>query len=209
MGWPRSQLNAAEKKFVAHQIGEAHGVVFHRIDEAYPIDEFGPTRGDHVVEPRQVLRRHGDVGVEDHQNVAGRRVESAADRVVLPRSFLLEQLAISLRVRRDRALDGGVGVVGGVAFDEDDFGARAHLRDKLAERALESPAVVAAPGLGAATRDAVPERAARRFIREVLRLKNRGGRSRRCAGAVAHTSARPRRLDEVGVGHFEALREAH
>ena len=47
-----------------------------------------------VVEFRQVLRRHGEVGVEDHQHVAARLGEALAHGVALALAGLLERLDV-------------------------------------------------------------------------------------------------------------------
>ena len=49
---------------------------------------------DGVEEARQILGRHGQVGVEDHQDVAGRRREAHAHRVTLAAAGLPEQARV-------------------------------------------------------------------------------------------------------------------
>ena len=54
--------------------------------------------------------------------------ETQADRVALAYSGLSQQLAFSFWMRGNRFFDCDVSIVAGVAFDEDQFCAFAHLR---------------------------------------------------------------------------------
>ena len=110
------------------EIGEAHRPLLHRVHQPHAVDELALVRADRLVEARQVLRRDGEVGIQNHQDVAGRHGEAGAHGITLPAPGLAQELRVALRVGGDRCLDGGVGVVGGMSLDEDELRARAHLR---------------------------------------------------------------------------------
>ena len=95
-----------------------------------------------VVEAGQILGRHGEVGVEDHEDVARGVREAEPDGVALAASGLAEEPAESPRVRGDGPLDCAAGVVGRVAFDEDELRAGAHLGRAL-EDGVDVPGLVA------------------------------------------------------------------
>ena len=86
-----------------------------------------PLPGDkHLVERGNILGRHRQVGVQDHEHVpdAGLEPCRTASPFPIPPA---QELAAPLRVLFDGAFDDRVGVVVRVALDEDDLGPGAHL----------------------------------------------------------------------------------
>jgi len=148
---PREEL--AEEP-VPEIVDELHSALFHRIDEARAVDEASFPRGDRSEEPRQVLGRHCEVGVKDHQHVSGCRVKSLPHgvplaklehhgrrvRVVLVvRVLRLGHLQDELDVLHpaiplDDLFDLLLRAVGRRAVDEDDFGVSAEVWHPLDRR---------------------------------------------------------------------------
>ena len=67
--------------FIGTKIRELHGFFVHRIDEANPISKVGFPRSKDLHEFRQVLRRNGQIGIEDHDDVASGTPECFNDGV--------------------------------------------------------------------------------------------------------------------------------
>src|SRR6266852_1545423 len=78
------------KKLIADQIEETHGTGFHRINQARAIRKLRLTGSQDLDETRQLLRRHSQVGVENHQNIPSCMGEAEAHGVALAFAFLLE-----------------------------------------------------------------------------------------------------------------------
>src|SRR5262245_27690568 len=55
---------------VGDEVEDAHRLLLHRINETRAVDELALARANRVPELRQLLRRHGEIGIEDHQDVA-------------------------------------------------------------------------------------------------------------------------------------------
>ena len=68
--------------------------MLHRIDQAGAVDEVGLPALDHCVIFRQQLRRHRQIGIQDHQHVAGRRGKALADRIALALALLFQDLDV-------------------------------------------------------------------------------------------------------------------
>jgi hypothetical protein len=78
---------------------------------------------------RELLRRHGQVGVQDHQHIALGGGETLGDRVSFPHAASLpDELDVPVRVRRDHPLDLFGRPVRGVSLDEDQLGVPSHPR---------------------------------------------------------------------------------
>ena len=107
-------------------IEEAHGVVFHGIDQADPIDELALAGSPGFVEARQILRRDGQVGIQDHEHspVASRKPTRTASPLPFP--GCLKKPRVHVRPARDFALDRAPGIVLRVALHEDQLRSRAH-----------------------------------------------------------------------------------
>src|SRR5208282_3408566 len=130
------------EKLVSDQVEEAHRPRFHRVNQPHAVDEFALARAQYFIETRQVFGRHRQVGVEYHQHLTLGCCESGANRVAFPASGLANDLDAPGRIPGRRPLDGGVGAVGGMTFDEDQFGTGAHLGD-TAENILDVTGFVA------------------------------------------------------------------
>ncbi len=61
---------------VGDEIEEAHRLLLHRIYETGAVDELALAGADRVPKLRQLLRRHGEIGIEDHQDIAARSLEA-------------------------------------------------------------------------------------------------------------------------------------
>src|SRR5579863_1371178 len=110
------------KEPVGKLVERAHRLGFHRIDQAGAVDEFGLAGLDHRVEFRQRLRWHRQIGVQDHQHVAGRGRKAFSHRVALTLALLLENLDIpAILVGITDALAFLKGAVAGISFDKQDF----------------------------------------------------------------------------------------
>src|SRR5262249_3296294 len=101
--------------------------------------------------------RHGEIGVEDHQDVALGGREARAHRVALALSGLLDGLDVHAWVSSDHALDLLPRAVAAAAFDEDHLDRAAEAR-RAQYRRLDVAALIAA---GDYDRD--PERLGRRL----------------------------------------------
>ena len=84
-----------------------------------------------VVKFRQIFRRHGQIGVEDHQHIAARFGKALAHGVALALAGLLNGLDVVLRIGALHPLHLLPGAVAAVAFDEDDLNVRAEARNSL------------------------------------------------------------------------------
>src|SRR5262245_59967958 len=106
---------------VGDEIEKAHRLILHRIDQARAVDELALAGAKRVPELRQLLRGHGEIGVEDHQHVAARGVEAGEDGIALAGSQLTHRLDVEFGMRRGDALDLLPGAVARMTFDEDDL----------------------------------------------------------------------------------------
>src|SRR6266852_2520490 len=80
---PENPGEGEAEELVARHVQQAHRLVLHRVDEARAVDELALAFGDGEVELGQILRRHGQVGVEDEEHVPLRRLEALAHGVAL------------------------------------------------------------------------------------------------------------------------------
>ena len=78
------------EKDIAKPVEKAHCFAFHRIDEPRAVHEVCRAPAVRIVEPRQPLRRHGEIGIENRQHVAGGSGEPKTNRVGLSLADLLE-----------------------------------------------------------------------------------------------------------------------
>src|SRR5580704_3693285 len=67
------------EEFVTDDVGELHCQIWHGIHEAAAIDETAVAEDKRSEEHRQLLRHHGEVGVEDHQDVTARGAKTGPD----------------------------------------------------------------------------------------------------------------------------------
>jgi hypothetical protein len=111
---------------VGAEIQELHRPPLHRVDEPHAVGEIGAVARDHVEELRQLLRRHREVSVEDHEHVASGRRETGAHGVALAPAGLSQAADGLVGMGRGDASDLLPGVVTGVTLDEDQFHAPAH-----------------------------------------------------------------------------------
>ena len=80
------------------EIDKAHRLLLHRIDEANAVNELAVTAGQGIEKAREILRRNGHVGVENHQDVAARRVKPRAYGIALALTGLLQDPEFSVRM---------------------------------------------------------------------------------------------------------------
>ena len=127
IGWPSSHEKAELKNLLPSRLKKRIGAVGHRVDETNAVDELAATGTKRLVEARQILRRDGQVGVEDHEDVAGGGREARADRVALAGAGPGPSSRRSIRDARSisRSITAS-GVVARVPFDEDQLGGAAH-----------------------------------------------------------------------------------
>lgn len=71
------------KEMVAQHVEEAHGLVFHGVNEAAAVDEFGRAVAQDIEKFGQILGRGGEVAVLDDENVARGVGKTAMDSVPL------------------------------------------------------------------------------------------------------------------------------
>src|SRR5262249_51682514 len=113
-------------------------------DEAGAVDEFGLSALDHGVIFRQGLRRHGQVGIEDHQDVAGRCREALAHGIALAPAVLSQHLDVpTILIGIADALAFRKRIVTGITFDEDNLLLRAEAWRAL-DGVLDTAALIAA-----------------------------------------------------------------
>src|SRR5262249_10062643 len=86
---PQNRRQRDTKQLVGNRVQEAHRLVFHRIHQAGAVDELSSTLGDGGVEPWQLLRRNGEIGVENEQDVTARGGASFPNGVSFSRSISL------------------------------------------------------------------------------------------------------------------------
>src|SRR5882757_135079 len=138
---------------IAEQISEAavgdevewpHRLVFHGINQAGAVHEFRFSGFDHGVIFRQGFRRHRQVGVEDHQDVAGRRRKALANGIALALAVLLQNLDVpAFFIGLANAFAFLECIVTGISLDEDDFLMRREARHPQ-DRVLDIAALVTA-----------------------------------------------------------------
>src|SRR5438445_454676 len=145
-GLTQEPAESDAEKPVAHQVGETHRLVLHGIDQPAAVGEVNQPIREREEELRQILGRHREVGVEDHQHLA------ACGRKRFPHGVAFAELEHEVRLvavrcgRRiwhlvhqldvvvfapalDHLLDLLHGPIGRCPVDEDDLGPAAHLRD--------------------------------------------------------------------------------
>ena len=125
-----------------------------------------------------MLRRNREVGVEDHHNVAGRRIETGVDGVRLTVAGLLQSFDVEFGVGADDALDLAPGSVARVALDKDNLRIAGKARD-AADCRLDIAALVARrndDGDGARLFAALAQRAAHRVVAQAQAVEQRQGR---------------------------------
>jgi hypothetical protein len=83
----------------------------------------------YVVVFRQILGRHRQIRVQDHQHVATRARESKTNRIALAPAELLEGLDVEVRIRSLHPLDLLPGAVIAATLDEDDLHIWSKFRD--------------------------------------------------------------------------------
>ena len=132
------------KEAVGDEVERPHRLVLHRVDQARAVDELGLSAFDHRVIFRQRLRRHRQVGIQNHQHVAGRRGKALADGIALALAVLLQHLDVpAVLVGVADPLAFLERAVAGIAFDEQDFLRGAELRHPQ-DRVFDVASLVAA-----------------------------------------------------------------
>ena len=87
-----------------------------------------------LVESWQILRRHREIGVENHQHVATRRAEPQPHGIAFAPASLAQEPGWTLRVCRDRLFDRTVSVVRRMSLDEYQLRFNSHLRSAREHR---------------------------------------------------------------------------
>ncbi len=118
-------------------------MLLHRIDQASAVDEFALAGGERVPEFRQLFRRHGEVGVEDHEHVCARLREALEHRIGLADPVLHDELEVAVAVVGNDALDLLARSVLAVSLDEDDLLILAKSGNSPHDRLDVSPLVAA------------------------------------------------------------------
>ena len=95
--------------------------MFHRIGETATIDELAFVRMDCFPELRQLFRRHGEIAIQNHEHIAGCRVEAGIDGVGFALAGLTQRLDVDLWISADHPLNLTPGAIAGMAFDENDL----------------------------------------------------------------------------------------
>src|ERR1700722_77758 len=67
---PQQPGKREAKELIAQEVEEPHRATFHRINQADAVYKLAAAGSPGIVEMRQVLRRNGQIRVQDHQNVA-------------------------------------------------------------------------------------------------------------------------------------------
>ncbi|MFM1943589.1 MAG: hypothetical protein RI897_2571, partial [Verrucomicrobiota bacterium] len=79
------------EELVTEHIEEAHGFIFHGVDEADTIDELGEAGADEFVVFGEVFGGHGEVGIEDEEDIAGSGGEGFTDGAAFSAGLLFEE----------------------------------------------------------------------------------------------------------------------
>ena len=116
---------------VRAEVQELHRLLVHRVDEPHAVRELRAPTGDDIVELREFLGRHREVGVEDHEDVARGGGETEPHGVALAAAGLLHDFDLPFRVVAGDLLDPGPGVVARMALDKNDLGPGAELGGAL------------------------------------------------------------------------------
>src|SRR6266511_1042435 len=82
------------KEFVGEGVEQRHRAAAARIDQPAAVGELSAPADDDVEKLGQVLWRHRQVRVEDHQHVAARHAEALAHGIALPLARLFEDLDV-------------------------------------------------------------------------------------------------------------------
>ena len=101
-------------------------MLLHGINQAHAVGEVGLVARDDVQKLGQLLRRHREVGIEDHQHIARRGREPGADGVSFTSSGLAQADDFFIGVRGCDSLDLAPRVIAGVSFDEDQLDPGSH-----------------------------------------------------------------------------------
>jgi hypothetical protein len=71
------------EQFVRTEIQELHGFPLHRVNKAATVCKVAVARCHSVVKFRQILGRHREIGVEDHEDITSGDGEPGADGVTV------------------------------------------------------------------------------------------------------------------------------
>src|SRR5262249_55417554 len=88
------------EKFIAQHVCSIHRPLWHGIDQARSVDKFRLPRSDYINEIGQLLGNRRQIGIEDHQNIPSRRVESCPDVSRLTNSRPVLETNIFFRIER-------------------------------------------------------------------------------------------------------------
>src|SRR5207249_3565751 len=117
------------KKLVADKVGHSHGLFFQRVYQAHAVDEFALALSYRVEEMRQVLRGDRQIGVEDHEDIAGGVGKAFADGIAFAFAFLSEELDVAAGIARYGTFNRPIRIVARATFDENQFSSPSHFRN--------------------------------------------------------------------------------
>jgi hypothetical protein len=93
----------------------------HRIDKAAAVDELTFATRNGVIKLGEVLRRHRQIRIQDHQDITGGQRESFSHGIAFPRSILHQQSDIPVGIGLHNTLDFFDRSVGRMTVHENNF----------------------------------------------------------------------------------------
>src|ERR1700737_1034496 len=86
------------EELVCTKVAKAHRLLFHRINQPHAVREIGPSGGEHVVKLRQLLGRHREIGIKNHEDFSARHLKGFAHGVAFAFPALLHRLDVEVRI---------------------------------------------------------------------------------------------------------------
>ena len=119
------------EKFIAEKVQCAHGFLFHLINKAAANDEL-PLAGDNRLKKfREGFRRNGQIGIENHENVALRFPKSLANGIGLAFPILDHYLNVPVGIGLLNPVALGQGFILGMSLNEYKLRVLSHIRHAL------------------------------------------------------------------------------
>src|SRR5262245_23336234 len=119
------------EKFVAQHVGCGHRSFWHWINESRSVDKLRLPRGDNIDKVRKLFGNSGQIGIEDHQNIACGSIETGPDISRFGYAWSAFQADIPVRIERLHSQYFFGSPIGRLIITENNFCLTPQLRNAL------------------------------------------------------------------------------